>query len=261
MRRHLKILIVLVAFCLAGNVALAQNFIAKGIIFRKSSTSRVSQALINDLNTKTVMMSDDLGMFTINTWIGDTLLVTKKDYTPIKIVVADKNDLSIFLQPVVQLNQVTVKGESEKQELNDVMKNYKSDGIFNDGKSLPFWQALNSPITEFYNLFGKTPGEAKRFAAYSKNELEASSVDKRYTKELVKNTTKLPDDEVLKFMQFYRPSYQDIKEWNDYQLINAIKKNLVVYKRSKNHLQIQQLPKVNSPESLEDQSLKDKSGN
>jgi len=202
-----------------------------------------------------VMMSDDLGMFSINTWIGDTLLITKKDYTPYKIVVVDKNDLSISLQPVIELNQVTVKGESKKQELNDVMKQYKSDGIFNNGKSLPFWQALNSPLTEFYNLFGKTPGEARRFAAYSKNELEASAVDKRYTKELVKSATKLPDGEVEKFMQYYRPSYQDIQEWNDYQLITAIKKNLIAYKRSKNHQPLQQLPKVNSPESLEDKKV------
>jgi hypothetical protein len=252
MRQYLKILIVSGALCFAGNGLFAQNFTAKGIIFRKSSTSRVSQALVTDLNTKTVMMSDDLGMFTINTWIGDTLLVTKKDYTPLKVVIADKNDLSIFLQPVIQLNQVTVKAESQRQEMNDVMKQYKSEGIFNNGKSLPFWQALNSPLTEFYNLFGKTPGQAKRFAAYSKNELEASAVDKRYTKELVKSTTKLPDDEVEKFMQYYRPSYQDIMLWNDYQLITAIKKNLVYYKRSKVHQPLQQLPRVNSPESLED---------
>ena len=132
------------------------------------------------------------------------------------------------------------------------MKGYKKDGIFNDGKSLPFWQAFNSPITEFYNLFGKAPGNARRFAAYSKNEREASAVDKRYTKELVKTTTKLPDDEVDKFMNYYRPSYQDMVQWDDYQLIAAIKKNLAAYKRSKNHQPLQQLPKINTPESLED---------
>src|SRR3569833_526952 len=252
MSQYLRILIVFAAFCFAGNAVLAQNFTAKGIIFRKSSTSRVSQALINDLNTKTVMMSEDLGMFTINTWIGDTLLVTKKDYTPFKMVVVDINDLSIFLQRVVELNQVTIKGESKTQEMSDVMKQYKKDGLFNDGKSLPFWQAVNSPLTEFYNLFAASPRNARRFAAYSKNEREASAVDRRYTKELVKTTTKLPDDEVQKFMNYYRPSYQDMMQWDDYQLITAIKKNLVTYKRSRNHQPLQQLPKVNSPESLED---------
>lgn len=247
MVRHLKILILFAAFCCFCIAAQAQQAITvRGVIFMKSSTQRVSQAVINDLNNKNVMMSDDLGMFSISTAIGDTLLITKKDYTPLKVPVVDKNDLSLFLQPVVQLNQVTIKGETEKQELNDVTKQYGRDGVFNDGKSLPFWEAFNSPVTELYNLFAKEPADARRFAAFSKNELESSAVDKRYTKELVKSTTNLPDDEVTKFMQYYRPSYQDIKEWNDYQLISAIKKNLVYYKKSKTRQQpsLQQLPKI-----------------
>jgi hypothetical protein len=246
MVRHLKIFILSAVFCLVRNTLFAQQAITvRGVVFMKSSTQRVSQVLITDLNNKNVMMSDDLGMFSISTAVGDTLLMTKKDYTPLKVPVVDKNDLSLFLQPVVQLNQVTVKGQTEKQELNDVMKQYRSEGLFNDGKSLPFWEALNSPVTELYNLFAKAPADARRFAAFSKNELESSEVYKRYTKELVKSVTKLSDDEVLKFMQFYTPSYQDIKEWNDYQLIAAIKKNFTYYKRTKNRQpQLQELPKI-----------------
>ena len=246
MIRHLKTFALSAAFCCVCNALFAQRAITvRGVIFMKSSTQRVSQVLITDLNNKNVMMSDDLGMFTISTAIGDTLQITKKGYTPLKVTVADKNDLSLFLQPVVELNQVTIKGETEKQELNDVMKQYHSEGLFNDGKSLPFWEAFNSPVTELYNLFAKAPADARRFAAFSKNELESSEVSKRYTKDLVKSVTKLSDDEVLKFMQFYTPSYQDVKEWNDYQLIAAIKKNLVYYKRTKNRQpQLQELPKI-----------------
>jgi hypothetical protein len=242
MTGRLKILILSAAFCCVGNAVFAQQAITiKGIIFMKSSTERVSQALINDLNNKNIMMSDDLGMFSIVTAIGDTLLITKKEYTPVKVTVISKDDLSLYLQPVVELNQVTIKGETKKQELNDVMKQYGSQGIFNDGKSLPFWTALNSPITELYNLFGKTPGEARRFAAESKAELEGDAVRKKYTKDLVKTVTKLPDDEVLKFMDFYTPSYQDITQWNDYQLITAIKKNFAYYQRRKSQPQLQKL--------------------
>jgi hypothetical protein len=236
MVRRLEILILSATFCCVSNVLMAQQSLTvRGIVFMKSSTERVSQVVITDLNNKNIMMSDDLGMFSIITAIGDTLLFTKKEYTPLKVTVQNKDDLSLFLQPVVQLNQVTIKGETEKQELNDVMKQYHSEGLFNDGKSLPFWDALNSPVTELYNLFAKAPADARRFAAFSKNEVESSEVNKRYTRELVKSVTKLPDDEVLKFMQFYSPSYQDIKEWNDYQLISAIKKNLVYYQHAKSH--------------------------
>jgi hypothetical protein len=214
--------------------AFSQSITVKGIIFKKSTTDRVSQALINDLNNKVIMMSDELGMFSISASVGDTLVITKSNYTPLRITVVNQQDLALYLQPVIELNQVTIKGETKKQELHDVMKQYKSEGVFNDGKSLPFWQAFNSPATELYQLFGKSPAQARRFAAYSKTELENTEVDKRYTKELVKSITKLPDDEVIKFMQLYTPSYQDIKEWNDYKLISYIKKNLAYYQKTKN---------------------------
>jgi hypothetical protein len=240
-----KIIFVLTGFLGLCNITFAQQSIKlKGVIFRKSSTERVSQVLINDLDNKNIMMSDDLGMFSINTAIGDTLLISKKGYTPVTITVQSKDDLSLYLQPVVELNQVTIKGETKKQELNDVMKQYRSQGIFYDGKSLPVFAFLNSPLTGFYNLFGKKPREARHFAAYAKTELENNEIDKRYTKSLVQSVTKLPDDEVVKFMQVYTPSYQDITQWNDYQLISYIKKNFAFYQKHKNQPS-QQLQKLN----------------
>jgi hypothetical protein len=205
----------------------------KGIIFKKSTPDRISQALVTDLKSQALMMSDELGGFSIKASVGDTLLISKTGYTPQKLVVLNNSDVVVYLQPVVELNQVTIKGQSKKQELNEVMKEYRSQGIFNDGKSLPAWQFINSPITAFYNLFGKTPGQARRFAEFAKNEQEASTVDKRYTKELVKSITKLPDDELDKFMVTYRPSYEDMKEWNDYQLIQYIKKEFAFYQKNK----------------------------
>ena len=197
-------------------------------------------------------MSDDLGMFSINTAVGDTLFITKKEYAPFKVTVDSKADLMIGLQSFLALKEVTITGQTKKQELNDVMKGYNSKGIFNDGKSLPFFEFLNSPLTGIYNLFGKTPREERKFAAYAKTELENTEVDKRYTKELVKTITKLPDGDVVKFMQIYTPSYQDVKEWNDYQLIEYIKKNLVYYKRVKNRQQgLQALPKRDIPPQSE----------
>lgn len=220
--------------CLLHGFSYAQQALTiKGIIFKKSTPDRISQAVVTNLKTQMLMMSDELGGFGIKASIGDTLQITKTGYTPQKIAVVNNNDLVIYLQPVIELNQVTIKSQSKQQELNEVMKEYRSQGIYNDGKSLPFWQFVNSPITAFYNLFGKTPAQARRFAEYAKNEQEASSVDKRYTRELVKRITQMPDDEVDKFMVAYRPSYENMKEWNDYQLIQYIKKEFAYYQKIK----------------------------
>jgi hypothetical protein len=205
----------------------------KGIIFKKSTPNRISQAVVTDLKTQTLMMSDELGGFTIKASIGDTLEITKTGYTPQRIAVVNNSDLVVYLQPVIELNQVTIKSQSKQQELNEVMKEYRSQGIYNNGKSLPVWQFINSPITAFYNLFGKAPAQARRFAEYAKNEQQASVVDKRYTKELVKSVTKMPDEEVDKFMAVFRPSFENMQEWNDYQLIQYINKSYNYYQKNK----------------------------
>ena len=43
----------------------------------------------------------------------------------------------------------------------------------------------------------------------------------------------MPDDEIDKFMVAFRPSYENVKEWNDYQLIQYIKKEFAYYQKNK----------------------------
>jgi len=151
------------------------------------------------------------------------------------MVVGNAGDLAIYLQPVIQLGEVTIKGQTKRQELNEVVNTYRSKGLYFDGKP-PVWLFSpfgGSPITGFYELFSKDAANERRFIRFSKNEMEASEVDRRYTKDLVKSVTKLPDDEVQKFMITFRPSYEDMKEWNDYQLIQYIKKNFAYYQKNK----------------------------
>src|ERR1700709_1898333 len=88
-----NILIVLIFLFLHSAAGAQQLLSIKGIIFKKSSSDRVSQALITDMKSQVVMMSDELGGFTIKAAAGDTLLITKNFYTPQKIVVTNANDI------------------------------------------------------------------------------------------------------------------------------------------------------------------------
>ena len=77
------------------------------------------------------MMSDELGGFSIKAAVGDTLADHQKRLYAQKIaVVNNSDDHAVYLQPVVELNQVTIKGQTKKQELNEVMKEYRSKGIY-----------------------------------------------------------------------------------------------------------------------------------
>ena len=217
-----------------------ESFVLKGVISRNISVERLAQVLVTNLRTKNVMMSDELGWFSINAAIGDTLLFNKSNYTDLKVVVKEKGDIPVYMQPVIQLDQVTINGQSKKQELNDVMKDYHRQGIYYNGKP-PVLSFLTSPLTGLYELFGKGPGQARRFAAFSKGELEFAEVRRRYNRAMVMRVTNADSATAKGFMEYYTPSYEDLKQWNDYELIKQVKRNFEYYEKAPDRKQLEQL--------------------
>jgi len=133
--------ILIFLFCLPLFIyAQRQEMSINGIFYRKDSPDRIAQATVTDVQNQVIMMSDELGGFTIKAAKGDTLIFNKTGYTPQKQVVTGPGDLVIYMQPIVVLPQVTIKGESNKQELNDVTNEYRSKGLYFDGK--PPWYAF-----------------------------------------------------------------------------------------------------------------------
>jgi len=217
-----------------------QTFVVRGVISRSVSVVRIAQVLISNLRSRDIKMSDELGWFSIDAAIGDTLLFSKLNYTDQKVVITAKADIPVYMQPVIQLDQVTINGQSKRQELNDVMGDYRKQGIYYNGKP-PVLSFLTSPLTGIYELFGKGPSNARRFANFSKSELEYAEVRRRYNVALVARVTKTSDTVAKKFMEYYTPSYEDLKGWNDYELINHIRKSYEFYDKSADKVKLQQL--------------------
>jgi len=241
--RHSYPILLLIFFCLAIKVSGQPVFIVKGVISKHLSTERVAQVFIKNLRSNDIMESDDLGWFSIKTAIGDTLLFTKNDYTPQKVVIKNTGDLPVSMQPVIKLNEVVIKGQTKRQELSDIMSDYRRQGIYYDGKP-PVLAAIFHPLTGIYELLGAGPGQAKRFAAFSKREEENTEVDRRYNIALVTRVTHTPDSTAKKFMEFYTPSFEDLKEWNDYELIKHIKLSFDFYEKSPDK---EKLERLNTP--------------
>jgi len=217
-----------------------QEMSINGIFYRQSTADRIAQATVTDTRNQVIMMSDELGGFTIKAAKGDTLIFNKNGYTPKKQVVTGAGDLIIYMQPIVVLPQVNIKEKSTKQELNDVTNEYRSKGLYFDGKP-PWYEFIASPLTAFYELFSQDAKNERHFIKFSKMEMEAIAVSNRYNKALVKRVTNLSDADVEKFMQQYTPSYEDIQQWNDYDLISHIKKYLVYFNKHKDGIPEQKL--------------------
>jgi hypothetical protein len=232
--------VIILCFCLATSASAQQLFTLKGIIFRKNTPQVITQATINDVTHKTISMSDELGGFHIEVAMGDTLVFKKADYAVETLVVQSRVDLSVYMQPVIQLNEVTIKDVSKQQELNNVLNDYKRTGQYYT-LDPSAWSIMNSPLTGLYELFGKKPEQAKKFRQFSKEEMERVAISKRYNKTLVKQITSMPDSEIQDFMLAFTPSYEDIKIWTDYDIINYIKRSFEYFKNHKNSLKIEKL--------------------
>jgi hypothetical protein len=97
------------------------------------------------------------------------------------------------------------------------------------------------PLTGLYELFGTGPGQARRFKEFSAREIQNAEVDRRYNLALVKRVTNTPDAVAKKFMEYYTPSYEDMKEWNDYELILHIRSEYDFYEKTPDKEKLQEL--------------------
>lgn len=245
MRRRFFTLL-MICLCVTLSVFAQQASTIKGVISKKLSTERVPYVLVSNLKTKDFSMSDEGGWFTIKASPGDTLLFTKNDFTDQKVTIINTGDLPVYLQPVIRLSEVRIQGQSTRQELNDIMSDYRKKGTFYDGKP-PVLSFLSNPLTGLYELFGKTPGEARRFANFTKGENEYAEVKRRYNVALVKRVTNASDTVAKKFMEYYTPSYEDIKSWNDYELVKHIRESYSYYEKSDDKAGLE---KLNTPSLL-----------
>lgn len=222
----MTVLMVAVIFTTAEVNAQTKPF--QGIIYEQGTPLRVGEALIQNLNTNARAKTNYMGEFTIPASDGDTLLITKPEYADYKLPVKPKKVTIIQLIRIRKLAEVVITAPSKKEELDEVVREYRKKGSFYQGKP-PLLAYVFKPLTALYELIGKTPGQARRFSRYYENELEQSEIDRRFNRSLVKAVTNLEDIDLKNFMITYRPEYTKLAKWNDYDLRNYITASLKAF--------------------------------
>ena len=85
------ILVTIIFFLPAISFAQQKEISINVIIFRQGTSERIAQAVITDLKSQVIMMSDEIGGFSIKTAIGDTFDISKLRYH--KIILATDADV------------------------------------------------------------------------------------------------------------------------------------------------------------------------
>jgi hypothetical protein len=204
-----------------------QEFQLKGVVMENGSNNRIALSEITNKRNKFVVGSNDLGIFQIRAAIGDTLLVVKRDFGDREIVVASQQDVLVRLNRTT-LNTVNIYGQTRKEEMNEIKQEFRNKGSYYAGKP-PLLSYVFTPLTALYELFGKTPKNAKRFNRYYNNEMQQSQIDGFFNEELIKKNTPLEGKDLENFMLNYRPDYEKAKNWTTYDAIKHIRDSYAQY--------------------------------
>jgi hypothetical protein len=216
----------------AVKVLAQQEFQLKGVVMENGSNNRIALSEISNKRNKFTVGSNDLGIFQIRALIGDTLVVIKRDFGDKQIVVVSQEDLVVRMNRTT-LNTVNIYGQTKKEELNNMKQEYRNKGSFYAGKP-PLLSYVFTPLTALYELFGKTPKNAKRFNKYYANEMQQTEIDAFFNEELIKKNTPLTGKDLENFMLNYRPDYEKAKNWTNYDAIKHIRDSYAQYMDSLN---------------------------
>lgn len=213
-----KFTLICFLFCcfLALNLKAQQEFTLTGVIFEKGTKTRIALAEITNKRNKYSVGSNDMGLFNIKVAVGDTLVINKRGFNDLTLVVPLTKDVVVSLTRAENmLNQVEVYGETKKQSMDAIKKDFRDKGSFYAGKP-SFLSFIFTPITALYEAFGRTPKNARRFNNYYNTEIQQSHVDIFFNKSIINKRTGLEGKQLEDFMLNYRPDYEKAKNWTEY---------------------------------------------
>jgi hypothetical protein len=224
----------IILFCLFSLAALngtyAQNTkLQQGLLYKTGTNIRLGGIQVLNKRSLAKTRSSVLGVFNILALPGDTLRFSSDNFQSSNFVVADFTDKIIFLEPVIQLNEVVVKEHSLKNDIKEVQRGYREKSVFYTGTPHYYYLVLK-PMTFIYENFKSEVIDARRFNRYAIRELAYHKVAERFNDAAIKKIVPIKDAELEDFELDYFPSLAQINSWNDYDLINYIKSSFTDFK-------------------------------
>lgn len=205
----------------------------QGAVLKAGGNVRISGALIQNKRSTFTVTTNPMGIFTILASPGDTLDISAAGYTPKSVVVSDFKDEIVYLIPVTELSEVIVKGKSLENELREVQDAYRSKGVYYNGKP-PLLASVAHPLTAINELFGKNAKRARRFSEYAERELEYQEISRRFNDLVIKNAVPdIKNEELADFKDEYMPTTEQIRKWNEYDLVVYIKSSFKQFRENK----------------------------
>lgn len=198
-----------------------------GIVFDARSGLRIGGLLVKNTKLERSTRTNDRGEFSLTVKIGDTLLLNVDGYTATQIIIVDFKDKVVQMQPSNSLAEVVVKASPLNKELLEVADSHGSKGIYFKGN--PPLSLLSpfggNPLTFLYEMTSKGAKNARRFDAYSSKLEEEYEINRRFNDKVIMSLVAIQATDIHRFKEVFKPTITQVREWNDVQLFDYIKKS------------------------------------
>lgn len=227
----------IILFCMFSlatlNGTYAQNAkLQQGLLYKAGTNIRLGGIQVLNKRSFAKARSSVFGVFNILALPGDTLRFSSDNFQSSDFVITDFADKIIFLEPVIQLNEIVVKEHSLKNDIKEVQRGYREKSVFYTGTPHYYYVVLK-PMTFIYENFKSEVIDARRFNKYAKRELAFYKVSARFNDVVIEKIVPIKNEELEDFELDYFPTLAQINAWNDYDLINYIKNSYTDFMKVK----------------------------
>ena len=214
--------------CLSGSLfAEEQKHVVKGLVV--FDNTRQGNVAIKNRHIQT--SSTELGEFSISAQSGDTLITTKEGFLPDTLSITNASFFVIRLRkgPLilkeVAINSTLLTPEKILAENKTAYKEIYRKGDKSHAVVItPL--GVGVVIDKVWSAVSKEGADARRLQRTFVADYQNSIIDKHFSKALVSRVTGYNGERLFNFMSKYRPGYQTVKNYTEYEMVQYIKKCL-----------------------------------
>lgn len=220
-------ILLLVALFSFGFSSAAQALVMKGKVYDTKTNKPLPNVNIVNTYTEVGITTDSLGDFVLNVEKGHLVEFRRIGYKIVRIRIAS-DQLPYYnvgmREGAFDLDEVEIRGSNfhtdsiEKRETYKwAIEHYTLDGL--DVIQHPF-DALSKRNRQIWAF-------QKRFDYFEKEKY----VDFVFNAKLIRRVGEIDSTDMEQYRRIYRPQYDQIKSWTEYEFLEYIKRTAAIFKR------------------------------
>lgn len=227
----------------------AQTKSVQGIVIDKETKQRLAKVYIYNLRTRDGLYNNTKGEFSTVAIPGDTLVAALTGYGVDTIVFKGQSAAYFQLKSLgIRLRDVVIQQKrlSPQQQYEKNVKEFRYQTQKGSSKDLLSLGngGVGLGIDAIYNLLSRQGRNARHLQKILEKDYREDLIDYRFNANLVRQILGIKDDELIDFMQQYRPTYQFVLDATDYSFNTFIRNAYKSYRLNPKALQLPPLPKL-----------------